>query len=119
MEEFYKLLKSFLKELIQVFPDDQEIKIISTNINLSMIEKDNKIIVKFYKGLLPLEDLVLSKNDDFFKINPDDYWRTGSHELMLFTKLIYYWNEVSGNNKSVIWDYMYLIYQSSKRFNLN
>ena len=101
MEEFYKQLKSFLKELIQVFPDDQEIKIISTNINLSMIEKDNKIIVKFYKGLLPLEDLVLSKNDDFFKINPVDYWRNGSQELKLFTKLIYYWNEVSDNNKTV------------------
>ena len=43
--EFYKQLKCFLKELIQVFPEDQEIKVISTKINLSTVEKDNKLII--------------------------------------------------------------------------
>ena len=112
--EFYKQLKCFLKELIQVFPDDQEIKIISTNINLSAIEKDPKLIKKFRDSLLSLEDYVINQNDDFFKINPMDYWKQGSHELNLFTKLIFYWGEVSENNRKVIWDYLTLIYKLSK-----
>ena len=112
-QQFYKQIKCFLKELIQVFPDDQEIKIISTNINLSAIEKDPKLIKKFHDSLLPLEHLVLSQNDDFFRINPMDYWKPGSHEFNLFTKLIFYWGEVSENNRKVIWDYLSLTYKLS------
>jgi hypothetical protein len=113
--EFYKQLKAFLKELIQVFPDDQEIKVVSTKINLSCLEKDNKLISKFYSSLLPLENLVLSQNDLFFQVNPSDYWNPNSNEYRLFTKLMEYWTQVDSVNKKVIWDYLTVIYQLSKR----
>ena len=47
---FYKNLKLFLKDLIIVFPEDDEaLQIISTTINLAIIEDtDNSIIKKFY-----------------------------------------------------------------------
>ena len=112
--EFYKQLKFFLKELIQVFPEDQEIKVISTKINLSTVEKDNKLIAKFYNSLVKLEDFVLNQNDIFFDINPIDYWTQGSNEFNLFTKLIFYWGQVDQTNKKVIWDYLKLIYQLAK-----
>jgi hypothetical protein len=112
--EFYKQLKAFLKEIIQVFPDDHEIKIISTKINLSTLEKDIKLINKFYSGLSPLEDLILTQDDSFFSLNPGDYWIPGSNEFNLFTKLMFYWSEVDTTNKKVMWDYLTLLYKLSK-----
>jgi hypothetical protein len=116
--EFYKQLKAFLKELIETFPDDHEIKVVSTKINLSCIEKDNKLIQKFYNNLKNLEHLIMVQDDQFFCINPDNHWTPGSNENILFTKLIFYWNEVSPSNKKVIWDYIKLLYQLSSVVNV-
>lgn len=112
--EFYKQLKAFLKEIIQVFPDDHEIKIISTKINLSTLEKDIKLINKFYSGLSPLEDLILTQDDSFFSLNPETHWTPGSNEFNLFTKLMFYWSQVDTFNKKVMWDYLTLLYKLSK-----
>jgi hypothetical protein len=112
--EFYKQLKAFLKEIIQVFPDDQEIKVISTKINLSTIEKDNKLIKKFYSGLSSLEDLILTQDDTFFNVNPGEYWTPRTNEYNLFTKLMFYWSQVDTFNKKVMWDYLTLLYKLSK-----
>ena len=48
---FYKNLKLFLKDLIVVFPeDDDAIQIISTSINLAIIDDGgNEIIKRFFK----------------------------------------------------------------------
>jgi hypothetical protein len=111
--EFYKQLKAFLKELIETFPDDHELKVVSTKINLSTLEKDNKLIYKFYKSLNGLESLILEQNDMFFAVKPEEHWTVGSNEYNLFTKLIFYWGQVTPTNKQVIWDYIKLIYQIS------
>jgi hypothetical protein len=111
--EFYKQLKAFLKELIATFPDDQNLKVVSTKINLSMVEKDNKLIAKFYNSLKSLEELIITQNDLFFTINPDNYWVQDSNEHILFKRILFYWNEVNEVNKKVIFDYIKLIYQIS------
>jgi hypothetical protein len=111
--EFYKQLKAFLKELIQVFPEDEQIKIVSTKINMSMLEKDNKLINKFYVSLRNLEPIMDS--DEFFSIDPKEYWTNGSNEFILFTKIVSFWHQVSESNKQVIKDYIKVIYQIAKK----
>ena len=111
--EFYKQLKAFLKELIETFPDDHELKVVSTKINLSMVEKDNKLISKFYNSLKSLEPLILEQDERFFAIEPSHYWTQNSNEFNLFTKILFYWGQVNEINKKVIWDYIKLIYQIS------
>jgi hypothetical protein len=53
---FYVNLKSFLKELVIVFPEsDDELQIITTSINLAIVDdEDNEIIDTFYKTLSPV-----------------------------------------------------------------
>jgi hypothetical protein len=112
--EFYKQLKAFLKELIEVFPEDQEIKVVSTKINLSMLEKDNKLITKFYKSLFPLEKEIINESDQFFCVDPNQFWTPGSNELILFSKIVFYYNQVNQNNKNTIKSYIKVIYKLSE-----
>ena len=63
-KQFYKNLKQFLKDLIIVFPEDDEpLQILSTTMNLAIIDDENhKIIKKFYNSLLPLEDKIYTRD---------------------------------------------------------
>jgi len=112
-KQFYKNLKSFLKELIVVFPeDDEDLQTVTTYINLAIVDDDNnEIIKKFYTAFYSVErELINRDNTIFDKIN----WESSSYEYQLFVKLNSNWNTFSENNKSVIWDYITLLYKLSK-----
>jgi hypothetical protein len=114
-KEFYKQLKSFLKELVVVFPeDDDDLQIVTTSINLAIIDDDsNQIVVKFYNALLPVQQLISDRNKNIFeKIN----WDFSSYEHKLFTKLKTQWETFTDNNKKVIWDYIQILYLLSEQF---
>jgi len=109
---FYANLKSFLKELIIVFPEsDEELQIISTSINLAIIDDDNDEIVKtFYKVLQPVQEEIKVRDISIFdKVK----WERSSHQYELFQKLKRQWKTFSENNKKVIWDYITLLYNLS------
>ena len=114
-KEFYKQLKSFLKELIIVFPeDDDDLQIVTTSINLAIIDDDtNQIIVNFYNALLPVQQLISNRDKNIFEeIN----WDFSSYEHKLFTKLKTNWETFTENNKKVIWDYIQILYLLSEQF---
>ena len=114
-KEFYKQLKSFLKELVVVFPeDDDDLQIVTTSINLAIIDDDtNQIIVKFYNALLPVQQLISDRDKNIFeKIS----WDFSSYEHKLFTKLKTQWENFTDNNKKVIWDYIQILYLLSEQF---
>lgn len=114
-KEFYKQLKSFLKELIVVFPeDDDDLQIVTTSINLAIIDDDtNQIIVKFYNALLPVKQLISNRDKNIFE---EISWDFSSYEYKLFTKLKTNWETFTENNKKVIWDYIQILYLLSEQF---
>ena len=118
-KEFYKQLKSFLRELIVVFPeDDDALLAITTSLNLAIIDDDcNEIAIKFYTVLNPHEKLILKRDKSIFtKIK----WDSLSYESNLFEKLNSQWNTFSETNQTVIWEYINVLYILSKyTINLN
>lgn len=116
-KSFYKNLKQFLKDLIVVFPeDDESIQYITTSINLAMVDDDNNsIISKFYTSLEPLENLIFTKNNTIFNTDPGEYWPQNSYEYRLFSKINLNWHTFSEHNQSIIWDYIQLLYLLSKK----
>ena len=114
---FYKNLKLFLKDLIVVFPDDDEtIQIISTSINLAIIDDDDsqKIIKKFYNSLLPLENKIIAQDVSIFSMDPTTYWPSSSYECRLFTKINDNWESFTDHNKNILWEYIQLLFVLSK-----
>ena len=81
---FYKNLKEFLRELIQVFPEDDSIKVISTSINLSIIDDEEYSLIKmFYEALAPLEKLIINRDNQFFYTDPNNYWKNVTYSFLL------------------------------------
>jgi len=111
--EFYKQLKSFLRELVVVFPEsDDDLLTITTSINLAIIDDDcDEIIHKFYNALQPLEHEILNRNNIIFdKID----WEKTTYEYSLFNKLKENWVTFRQTDKTVIWDYIQVLYGLSK-----
>jgi len=114
---FYKNLKFFLKDLIIVFPEDDEaIQMVTTSINLAIIDDDdNAIIKKFYESMSPLENLILTKNNQIFQTDPNEYWPPSSYESKLFVKINANWETFSSHNKNTLWEYIQVLYMLSKQ----
>jgi hypothetical protein len=114
---FYKHLKEFMKDLISVFPEDREIKIISSSINIaSMDDEEYELIYGFYNALKSLDEYIINRNDDLFIQDPSLYWPDGSNQYQLFSKLNIYWESLNDTNRKIVWDYIQVIYSISKQF---
>jgi hypothetical protein len=116
-KQFYKNLKQFLKELIIVFPeDDEKLQILSTTINLAIIDDDDhKIIKKFYTSLSPLEENIYKRDISIFSSEISKYWPETSYEYRLFYKIQENWETFTEHNKSILWDYIIVLYTLSKK----
>jgi len=116
-KQFYKNLKQFLKELIIVFPeDDEKLQILSTTINLAIIDDDeNKIIKKFYTSLSPLEDSIYKRDISIFSCEISKYWPETSYEFRLFYKIQENWETFTDHNKNILWEYIIVLYTLSKK----
>ena len=115
-KQFYKNLKLFLKDLIVVFPeDDESLQVISTTINLAILDDDqNKIIQKFYTSLQPLEDYIYQRDIVVFSNLITNHWPENSYEYRLFFKIQENWHTFTEHNKNILWEYINVLYILSK-----
>jgi hypothetical protein len=112
-KEFYKQLKSFLRELVVVFPEnDDDLLTLTTSINLAILDDDcNEIIKKFYNAFRNAEREITARDSKIFDVLN---WDESTYEYTLFIKLKNKWSTFTDNNKTVIWDYIVLLYILSK-----
>ncbi len=115
-KNFYKNLKLFLKDLVVLFPeDDESIQMVTTGINLAIVDDDdNKIIREFYNSLSPLETHIINQDNSIFQTNPADYWDISSYEYKLFLKINSNWDTFSEHNQGMLWQYIQYLYILSK-----
>lgn len=113
-DTFYRELKAFLKDLIKVFPDDRDMKVISSTLNIAMMDDPNDKIVKgFYKTLLPQEDLIDRRDPAFFyEVNGASFGNDTAASL--FNKLHLYWESLNEANRKVVWDYIQVLFLVAK-----
>jgi len=115
-KNFYKNLKLFLKDLVIVFPEDDEtLQMITTTINLAIIDDDNnKIIKEFYKSLSPLESNIINQDNSIFKMDPAVFWTRSSYEYKLFLKINENWDRFDEHSQNTLWNYIQYLYILSK-----
>jgi hypothetical protein len=115
--KFYRHLKSFLKDLILVFPEDRDIKLISSALNIAtMDDPDYKIISQFYEALIPFAHLIDTRDDDFFYTQSAHIVMHHKHQYQLFNKLNIYWETLNDTNRKIVWDYFQILFSISKHF---
>ena len=110
METFHQELKAFFKNLIKVFPEDRELKFLSSSLNVALMDDpENKVIAGFYRTMSPFEGYIDTRNPLFF-------YEYSSTEVPLLNKLSYYWESLNEENRKVVWDYLQVLFLLSKRF---
>ena len=119
-KQFYTNLKLFLKDLVIVFPeDDEDLQLVTTSLNLAIIDDtDNEIIFSFYGSLNTLEHEIIERDISIFSKDPAAYWDLDSYQYKLFTKLNDNWKTFTDENQKTIWDYIQVLYGLSKQFTL-
>ena len=112
-DNFHKELRSFMKDLIKVFPHDRDIRLVSSSINIAIMDDpEDKVINEFYNSMNPYETYVHTKNDRLFldKIIKSD--------IPIFSHLEDYWSKLDHTNKAGVWAYIGVLYTSAKSFHV-
>jgi len=114
---FYQNLKLFLKDLVIVFPEDDELmQFLTTSINLAIIEDtDYEIIKRFYTSMGPIKDQIYNRDISIFTLDPGLYWPMSSYEYRLFIKINASWNTFTPHNQNIMWEYIQLLYTLSDK----
>ena len=118
--KFHKQLKAFLKDLIAVFPNDRDIKVISSSLNIAMLDDEDNVIIKgFYETLEPFEKLIETRDNSLFTRNVSEITSKlaiDSTQYQLFDKLHIYWESLSEHNRNTVWDYFQVLYRMASEF---
>jgi hypothetical protein len=101
--QFNKIMNKFLDELQQILPEEKDIIIFKSQVDVTIMINPNKILQSFIKYAYPYKQHIMEKNESFFLGNgvsvKQDYISDAIHLTELWkTKL-------SDANKEVVWKY--------------
>ena len=110
---FNKIVDKFLTELQTILPDEKDIIIFKSQVDVTAMINPNKILNSFIKNVYPHKTHIMEKNEDFFLGNglniEQDYMSEAIHLSELWkTKL-------SPENKIVVWKYLQVMILLSEK----
>jgi len=129
MDKYYTIFNNkvieFLNDLIRIFPNDADFKMYKNALSLVKLA-DEKKPLEFYKIFMNDEYKanINNKNEKFF-LDHDYNEILNSEELSneldgnvnnkIVNKLKGYWNELSTENKEIVWNYFTLFLKISEK----
>jgi hypothetical protein len=126
-EMFNETLENFIKDLIKVFPTDNDVKLFKTSSNLLKLANVKKPLELFNSGLTEeYKQNILDRNEDFFLTH--DYDDVLNNDILkkmptlnnninneLISKLKKYWSDLSDPNKDTVWKYFQILLKLSNK----
>jgi hypothetical protein len=117
IECFNSKFEEFVKDLIQLYPDDKDFKLLKNSFCLLKMADMKKPYMLFALYSADYEAFVVNRDENFFLshnfrdiVDGDTNF---TDELMM--KLKSYWKTISDENKEIIWKYLTLFYQIKKK----
>ena len=115
MDAFFTQFHEFMTQLMNVFPNDPDFIVYDTGVSLLKNINPGIVIVEFNKHVLPYEEILRSKNSDFFLKHTFDSLEPDNTMEQIIDKLKGYWLSLSEPNKESIWRYIILLMDIVKR----
>lgn len=107
---FHREFKSFMKDLIKVFPNDRHIKLVSSSLNIAMMDDpEDDVIKEFHGALSPCEEYIYTENNLLFTT------QIIKSDIELFAKIGDYWAKLDDSNREIVWKYVKVLYNLSKK----
>ena len=109
LSAFNNLVIKFNDDLITTFPEENDFKVYKRAIEFINSNNKKKICTLFKNYMILYRKKILEKDESFF-LNNDyvDIVKNSQSEGVekIILKLKNYWNTLSENNKSSIWEYL-------------
>ena len=115
IDAFFTQFHEFMIQLMNVFPDDPDFIIYDSGVSLLKNINPSLVISEFNKYVLPYEEVLRSKNSDFFLKHTFDSLEPDNTMEQVINKLKRYWLTLSEANKESIWRYIILLMDIVKR----
>jgi len=105
---FNNLIIKFNNYLIETFPEENDFKIYKRGFELLFKANAKKSCIFFKNYIINYREKIINKDETFFLENDYrdivDTSQDGMEDIV--NKLKKYWDQLSDNNKTKIWDYL-------------
>jgi hypothetical protein len=115
LDAFYGQFSSFLDQLIVVFPEDSDFPTYKSG--LFLLQKTNPKLVpeQVVLHVSPFEATIRARDEAFFKRRGFPEYADDNALDLIIQKMMVYWDALSADNKTVVWDYVTLLLDLAKR----
>tara|TARA_Y100000401_G_C8230513_1_gene177870 strand:+ start:284 stop:685 length:402 start_codon:yes stop_codon:yes gene_type:complete len=109
---FNSKFDEFVKDLISLFPNDKDFKLLKNSFNLMKLADDKKPFELFARYSQNFEKQVQAKDERFFLDHDyeDVVTKESNFTEDLVNKLKSYWKVMSEEDKEIIWKYLGLFF---------
>ena len=114
---FNAKFEEFVKDLITIFPDDKDFKLLKNSFGLMKLADENKPFELFSKYGAHFEIEVKNRDENFF-LNHSYKEVVDSESNFtedIVNKLKNYWKDMGPDDKKAVWDYLTLFFELKKR----
>lgn len=115
LDAFYGQFATFLDQLIATFPDDSDFPTYKSG--LFLLQKTNPKLVpeQVVLHVSPFETTLRARDETFFKTRGFPEYADDNALDLIIQKMMQYWDTLSPENKTVVWDYVILLLDLAKR----
>lgn len=106
-KQFNDLATTFLARMEQTFPNEPKIKVYRQQFALVQGMNSRKPVEMFMENMYDYGEQILSKDEKFFK---QDQFVNKAESISEKMGLIQYWDSMTPQTKSAIWEYMTGLY---------
>ena len=115
MDAFFSQFHEFMKELIRVFPNDEDFPVYDSAVALVQRMNPSLVLSEFGKHVLPYGEILRSRDEKFFINHTFDSLDPDNTMENVIQKLKGYWISMTEKNKTAIWNYILLLLDIHKR----
>lgn len=115
LSAFYTQFGTFLDQLIVTFPEDTDFPTYKSG--LFLLQKTNPKLVpeQIVLHVAPFEATLRARDETFFKARGFPEYADDNALDLIIQKMMTYWDTLSAENKTVIWEYVTLLLDLAKR----
>ena len=110
MSALFDQFTSFLEELQEMYPQDNDFPMFITTIKLLKSTNPGMLTKYIYENTEKFGDKIMSKDEDFFLANNFDEY-SGYVDMNIFGKLKSYVSTMSPSSKDSVWKYCQNIFR--------
>lgn len=115
LSAFYTQFGTFLDQLIVTFPEDTDFPTYKSG--LFLLQKTNPKLVpeQIVLHVAPFEATLRARDETFFKARGFPEYADDNALDLIIQKMMTYWDTLSPENKTVIWEYVTLLLDLATR----